>query len=98
MREREGACAPRQRFLTELGHLREGNSKHQAGPFVGIDVSTQTLQVCVLPDSVQRCFDNSPSEYLELLPYLASLGPQFVVLEPTEGYELDGGGCFGRVH
>ena len=41
--------------------------------FVGIDVSKQTLQVCVLPDSVQRCFDNSPSGHLELRQYLACL-------------------------
>ncbi len=44
--------------------------------FVGIDVSKQTLQLCVLPDAVQRCFDNSPSGHLELLQYLASVGPQ----------------------
>ena len=57
--------------------------------FVGIDVSKQTLQVCVLPDSVQRCFDNSPSGHLELRQYLASVGPLLVVLEPTGGYELE---------
>ena len=56
--------------------------------FVGIDVSKQTLQVCVLPDSVQRCFENSASGHVELLQYLASVGPQLVVLEPTGGYEL----------
>ena len=38
--------------------------------FVGIDVSKQTLQVCVLPHSVQRSFDNSPSGHLELLQFL----------------------------
>jgi len=57
--------------------------------FVGIDVSKQTLQVCVLPASVQRCFDNSPSGHVELLQYLASVGPQLAVLEPTGGYELE---------
>ena len=57
--------------------------------FVGIDVSKQTLQVCVLPDSVQRCFDNSASGHVELLQYLASVGPQLAVLEPTGGYELE---------
>lgn len=38
---------------------------------------------------MQRCFDNSPSGHLELLQYLASVGPQLVVLEPTGGYELE---------
>ena len=57
--------------------------------FVGIDVSKQTLQVCVLPHSVQRSFDNSPSGHLELLQFLAPLRPQLVVLEPTGGYELE---------
>ena len=57
--------------------------------FVGIDVSKQTLQLCVLPDAVQRCFDNSPSGHLELRQYLASAGPQLVVLEPTGGYDLE---------
>jgi hypothetical protein len=52
--------------------------------FVGIDVSKQTLQVCVLPDSVQRCFDNSPSGHVELLQYLASVGPQLVVWNRPE--------------
>ncbi len=57
--------------------------------FVGIDVSKQSLQVCVLPHSVQRSFDNSPSGHLELLQFLSTVGPQLVVLEPTGGYELE---------
>jgi transposase len=52
-------------------------------------ISMQALQVCVLPDPMQRCFENSPSGQLELRQYLASFGPQLVVLEPTGSYEMD---------
>jgi len=64
-------------------------SVHAAEPsiFVGIDVSKEKLDVCVLPGGEFRTFANDAAGRLKLAAFGQSLGPALLVLEATGGYE-----------
>jgi transposase len=55
--------------------------------FVGIDVSKEKLDVCVLPGGEFRTFANDAVGRLKLVAFGQSLGPALLVLEATGGYE-----------
>lgn len=55
--------------------------------FVGIDVSKDRLDVCVLPDGEKAAFDNSDEGAEALAEELAGRGVTLVVLEATGGLE-----------
>ena len=57
-------------------------------PFVGIDVSSQRLEVDMLP--VSQRFSEAISEggIASLVPRLQALHPQIILLEATGGYEI----------
>lgn len=54
--------------------------------FVGIDVASEHVDVCVRPEGERRRFE-SGADYEELVAYLKPLRPTLVVLEATGGYE-----------
>jgi transposase len=58
-----------------------------AGPFVGIDVCKDHLDVALRPGASFRVA-NDPAGHAELLARLAPLAPQLVVLEATGGLEV----------
>ena len=64
-------------------------SVHAAEPsiFVGIDVSKEKLDVCVLPGGEFRTFANDAAGRLKLVAFGQSLGQALLVLEATGGYE-----------
>ena len=55
---------------------------------IGIDVSQGTLEVAVVPSGEQWQVSNEPAAIDELVPQLAELEPERIVLEATGGYEL----------
>lgn len=55
--------------------------------FVGIDVSSQTLDVCLLPGKEVLTENNSGKGVARLARRLKKMGPTLVVLEATGGYE-----------
>lgn len=55
--------------------------------FVGIDVSKERLDVCVLPDSEKAAFENNDEGAEALAGKLAGRGVTLVVLEATGGLE-----------
>ena len=57
------------------------------GPFVGIDVCKDHLDVALRPGAAFRV-SNDPKGHAELLARLLPLAPQLVVLEATGGLEL----------
>lgn len=55
--------------------------------FVGIDVSKDRLDVCVLPGGELQSFANDATGQAKLVAWIESLGNCLVVLESTGGYE-----------
>lgn len=58
--------------------------------FIGLDISKQKLDVCVLQSKEAytfHCFDNTPSGQLQLVNLLKTLTVSLVVCEPSGGYE-----------
>jgi len=55
--------------------------------FVGIDVSKQKLDVCVMPGGQLHAFDNDAAGHAKLVALGQSLGDVLLVLESTGGYE-----------
>lgn len=55
--------------------------------FVGIDVSQDKLDVCVLPGGECLEFTNDPPGLGRLVAHLKSLPPSLIVIESTGGYE-----------
>jgi len=53
--------------------------------FVGIDVSKETLDICILPEKKKFTVPNS--DFKELCKQLRPFKPSLIVLEPTGGYE-----------
>src|SRR5262245_6629248 len=58
-----------------------------AGPFVGVDVSKDHLDVALRPGGAFRVA-NDPAGHAELAARLPPLAPALVVLEATGGLEL----------
>ena len=54
-------------------------------PFVGIDVSAQSLDVAVLPGGTHFILANTDSGIAALVGRLGDLDPHIVVLEATGG-------------
>ena len=54
-------------------------------PFVGIDVSAQSLDVAVLPGGTPFTLANTDSGIAALVGRLGDLDPRIVVLEATGG-------------
>jgi transposase len=74
------------------------------GPFLGVDVSKDKLDLAVHPDNQIRTFTNDAAGIRQLLELVRQLQPRLVVLEATGGYErellyqgLDAGLPFSRV-
>jgi transposase len=55
--------------------------------FIGIDVSKEKLDVCVLPGGELRKFNNDSEGIARLVAWLQQLRPTRIVLEATGGYE-----------
>ena len=55
--------------------------------FVGIDVASTHVDVCVRPSDVTARFDYAESGFDELVAFLSEHSPTLVVLEATGGYE-----------
>lgn len=64
-------------------------SKDVEAVFVGVDVSSETLDVCVLPTGEAFCEKNSGKGVTRLARRLKKLEPTLVVLEATGGYERE---------
>jgi transposase len=56
--------------------------------FVGIDVSKDTLDVCVRPDGEEQVFPNDDVGIARLVERMGELVPELVVLEATGGLEV----------
>lgn len=56
--------------------------------FAGIDVSKDKLDVCLLPDGLSWSSPNNPEGIAHLTRQLAGKQPDWIILEPTGGYEL----------
>jgi transposase len=56
--------------------------------FVGIDVSKESLDVCVRPDNIRKSFANNDEGRIELARLLAEMQPSLVILEASGGYEI----------
>lgn len=54
--------------------------------FVGIDVASRHVDVCVRPEGVAKRFDTEGG-FEELVSFVESFSPKLVVLEATGGYE-----------
>jgi transposase len=71
--------------------VREENVSEQclaeASGFIGIDVSKEKLDVCILPGGELHDFENNSSGIDKLLTLLKPLRPAAIVLEATGGYE-----------
>ena len=59
----------------------------EASGFIGIDVSKEKLDVCILPGGELHDFENNSSGVDKLLTLLKPLRPAAIVLEATGGYE-----------
>ena len=57
-------------------------------PFVGIDVSSQRLDVDMLPASQRSSEPNTEDGIASLVLRLKALNPKIVLLEATGGYEV----------
>jgi transposase len=56
--------------------------------FVGIDVSKDKLDVCLLPEGRSWSSPNHAAGIAQLVETLSVLQPGWIILEPTGGYEL----------
>lgn len=64
-------------------------SNEREAIFIGVDVSSQALDVCVLPSGETFRENNSAQGVARLASRLKKLQPTLVVLEATGGYERD---------
>lgn len=55
--------------------------------FVGVDVASTHVDVCVRPDGTTQRFDYALEGFDELVAFLSKYSPKLVVLEATGGYE-----------
>ncbi|MCB1547895.1 MAG: IS110 family transposase [Hyphomicrobiaceae bacterium] len=63
------------------------SSPSEVSCFVGVDVSKDQLDVCLLPGNEARAFANSPAGQAELVAWLQGKPPCAIVIESTGGYE-----------
>ena len=56
--------------------------------FIGIDISKQGLDLCILPDNTYKHFPNTPTGIASLIQWAKPYTPSLCVFEPTGGYEL----------
>lgn len=56
---------------------------------VGIDVSKKQLDVFVRPLAEYKAFTNDAGGIVELVEYLRSVKPEWIIVEATGGYEMD---------
>jgi len=62
--------------------------KHSGSVVVGVDVSKEFLDVCLLPDGIQKRVPNDDSGCSELTDWFANVTPTRIVLESTGGFEM----------
>jgi transposase len=75
------------RFKARIPQGREMEEPMSTEYFVGIDVSKDTLDVCVYPTQDTFRVPNSPDGLGELIKRLKPIEPQLIVFEATGGYE-----------
>src|SRR5205807_5800122 len=85
------SCRP-SRPPSSHSQVREENMSEQQSPlepvrFVGVDVSKEKLDVCVLPGGELRDFSNDREGITNLVASLKQLGATAIVIEATGGYE-----------
>lgn len=78
------------------GARNSGTRKHRrrlvtAAPqiFIGIDVSSERLDVAVCPTGETASFSNDPAGAAELTNWATQRAPQLIVMEATGRYEMD---------
>ena len=54
---------------------------------VGVDISKDKLDVCILPLGEEKQFGNTPEGIASLIVWLEGLTPGLIVCEPSGGYE-----------
>jgi transposase len=74
-------------FKARIPQGREMEEPMSTEYFVGIDVSKDTLDVCVYPTQDTYRVPNSPNGLDELMKWLKPIEPQLIVFEATGGYE-----------
>ena len=74
-------------FKARIPQGREMEEAMSTEYFVGIDVSKDTLDVCVYPTQDTFRVPNSPDGVDELIKRLKPIQPRLVVFEATGGYE-----------
>lgn len=87
--------APRRARIRKAGRRRGGRGKrndhvsatNDPTPHVGIDVSKDRLDVCLLPSGEAFCVSNDPEGIEALVERLLQREPELVVLEATGRYE-----------
>jgi transposase len=67
--------------------MSEQQVRTEASRFVGVDVSKDKLDICVIPGGELSDFANDPGGIAKLVALLKQLSPAAVVLEATGGYE-----------
>lgn len=67
---------------------RGGKMETAAEVFVGIDVSKETLDVCLVPEGTIRRFPNNQIGCSELVDWLGEKRPALIVVEATGGMEM----------
>jgi transposase len=67
--------------------MSEQQSPVEPVRFVGVDVSKEKLDVCVLPGGELQDFSNDGEGITNLVAWLKQLGPTAIVIEATGGYE-----------
>jgi transposase len=75
------------RFKARIPQGREMEEPMSTEYFVGIDVSKDTLDVCVYPTQDTFRVPNSPDGLDELIKRLKPIEPRLIVFEATGGYE-----------
>jgi transposase len=75
------------RFKARIPQGREMEEPMSTEYFVGIDVSKDTLDVCVYPTQDTYRVPNSPDSLDELIKRLKPIEPRLIVFEATGGYE-----------
>jgi transposase len=75
------------RFKARIPQGREMEEPMSTEYFVGIDVSKDTLDVCVYPTQDTFRVPNSPDGLDELMKRLKPIEPRLIVFEATGGYE-----------
>jgi len=68
-------------------HLQVRAEEGDLSVFIGIDVSKERLDACLMPSGELISVDNKPAGHGELRDKLAATSPKLIVLEATGGYE-----------